>query len=295
MRLPVRELVDLSRTRQALLSVAQPGLGAVLAGNAIPAPRVVGLGLIAASCGYLAVFSLNDVLDRHVDRRALWAGKAEPLGADIDTAFVRHPLARGDLSLTLSRAWVGSLAAVAVVAAWLLDPACVALFAASVALEACYCALRSVSPLKTLVSGVMVALGGLAGWVAVAPLSWRALSFFGFLTVWEIAGRNLPNDLADKAPDASVGLRTVATVWGPRASAAAIAWGSAATLAFVAALPAGALGRLVNVGAAGWAMGVPALGLLRSPTSERAGAFFNRASLLPTLLFVTALLTVGGG
>lgn len=290
----LRALVDLSRMRQALLSVAQPALGALLALGAVPPARTVWLGLLAASCGYLAVFSLNDVLDRHVDRRSIWAGKDHFDGPDIDTAFVRHPLAHGDLTLALSWAWVLSLATVAVVGAWMLRPLCVALFAASVALEGLYCALRSVSPLKTLVSGAMVALGGLAGWVAVAPLSLKALSFFGFLAAWEIAGRNLPNDLADVAPDSRVGLRTVATVWGPKTSARAIAWGTVATIALVAALPATLVARIVGVGVAGWSMGLPALGLLHSPTSSRAGAYFNRASLLPALLFGVALLTFLG-
>jgi len=290
----VRALVDLSRTRQALLSVAQPALGAVLALGALPPGRVVAMGGAAAACGYLAVFSLNDVLDRHVDQRALAEGKAEFEGHDIDTAFVRHPLARGDLTLAFSWAWVAGLAIVAVVLGWLLNPLCVALFAASVALEGVYCALRSVSPLKTIVSGVMVAIGGLAGWVAVAPISLKALSFFAFLVAWEIAGRNLPNDLADIAPDARVGIRTVATVWGPRVSAEAIMAGTLATAAAVVVMPETPLGKILGVIAVLWAMGLPALGLIRRPTSEQAGAFFNRASLLPVLLFGAAIASVIG-
>ena len=71
---------DFSRGRQALLSVAQPAMGAVLALGALPSPDGSLLGLVAATTGFLAVFSLNDLLDRKVDERALEVGKAETHG-----------------------------------------------------------------------------------------------------------------------------------------------------------------------------------------------------------------------
>jgi hypothetical protein len=89
---------DLSRGRQALLSVTQPALGALLALGALPSARVLALGLVAATSGFLAVFSLNDLLDRKVDADALGAGKAQAEGFDIDTAFTRHPLAAGRIT-----------------------------------------------------------------------------------------------------------------------------------------------------------------------------------------------------
>src|SRR5664279_1691357 len=154
------------------------------------------------------------------------AGKAEAQGYDIDTVFLRHPLARGDLSRSFSIAWVASLGALGAVLAYLLAPVCLALFAAAVVLEVLYCSLRSVTWLKTVVSGLMVGVGGLAGWAAVAPITPSAITFFAFLAFWEIAGRNLPNDLADVGPDSRTGIRTVATVFGERASALAIMWGA---------------------------------------------------------------------
>jgi len=149
-------LIDLSRARQALLSIAQPGLAALLALGSIPDTRTVILGLVAAANGYLAVFSLNDVLDLRSDIDALRAGKGEYEGFDIDTAFARHPLATGRLRLAVAVAWVGALAAVATTFAWMLNPWCVAIFGGSVALEIVYCMLRSRTWTKTLVSGAMV-------------------------------------------------------------------------------------------------------------------------------------------
>jgi 4-hydroxybenzoate polyprenyltransferase len=286
---------DLSRGRQALLSVAQPALGAVVALGALPPLRTVVLGLVAATAGYLAVFSLNDVLDRRVDARALGAGKAEAVGFDLDTAFTRHPLARGDLTFRTSVAWVGALAAVSAVCAYLLAPVCLLYFAVAIALEVVYCALRSVTWTKTIVSGFMVAVGGLAGWAAVAPMTRAALPFFAFLCLWEIAGRNLPNDLADLGPDSLTGLRTVATVFGPRVSAVATLVGAVATTAVLATIAAPLPVRVASVAAGALLMGVPAIILVGRPTSAQAGSYFNVASLLPAVVFGLALLALVAG
>jgi 4-hydroxybenzoate polyprenyltransferase len=283
---------DLSRGRQALLSVAQPALGALVALGAFPAPWRIALGLVAATAGYLAVFSLNDVLDRKVDGAALEHPSAGDGGFDLDAAFVRHPLAHGDLSLVASLVWVTALGVLSAVCAYLLAPVCLALFGVAVALEVLYCSLRSVTWAKTFVSGAMVGIGGLAGWAAVAPVDARAWSFVLFLALWEIAGRNLPNDLSDVATDARVGVRTVATVFGARVASQATLVGAVLTVVAVALVPASVVLRLVWLGLAVAAMAVPAVSLVRQPVAAEAGAYFNRASLLPALMFVAALVLV---
>ncbi|MCL4499046.1 MAG: ubiquinone biosynthesis protein UbiA, partial [Chloroflexi bacterium] len=58
----LKAIFDLSRGKQALLSVAQPALGAILALGHLPDPRTLIIGATAATAGYLAVFSLNDLL-----------------------------------------------------------------------------------------------------------------------------------------------------------------------------------------------------------------------------------------
>src|SRR5450756_1004371 len=78
------------------------GLAAVLAAGGVASLRVTVIGLIAAWAGYFVAFSLNDVLDRRTDAESLRAGKARPEGFDIDTAFSRHPLAAGKLTLAVS-------------------------------------------------------------------------------------------------------------------------------------------------------------------------------------------------
>lgn len=289
MRTYAAAMFDLSRGKQALLSIAQPGLGALIALGHVPPVRTLAIGLIAAATGYLAVFSLNDVLDLRVDRLALQAGKAAAHEKDIDVTFMMHPLARGVLPFPAALAWVLGLGSISAVLAWVLNPACFYLFAACVALEIAYCSMRSVSWLKTIVSGVMVGLGALAGWAAVAPLTLSSLWVFGFIALWEIAGRNLPNDLADVESDRRVGIKTVATVFGNRASSIATLAGALATMALVAALPTGVALRLVVLALAAWTMVIPAISLVRHPTDSQAAAYFNRASLLPALALLGAL------
>lgn len=287
-----RGLIDLSRARQALLSVAQPALGALLALGGLPDGSTMLVGLLAAAAGYLAVFSLNDLLDLRSDIDALEAGKGEYVGYDIDTAYDRHPVAAGVLRYQVALLWVASLSVVASALAWSLNPLCLALFAAAGLLEVLYCSLRSKTWMKTLVSGAMVGIGGLAGWVAVAPLNARALGFFAFLAAWEIAGRNLPNDLSDLEADSAVGLRTVATTFGPRASGIAIAAGAVATAWFVAFMPLTVMATAGSLAVTVSLMALPSLALLEAPTPTIASNYFNFASLVPAVIFLVVLVSV---
>jgi 4-hydroxybenzoate polyprenyltransferase len=291
----IAAIIDLSRTRQALLSVAQPALAAVVALQRLPSLRQISLGLVAASAGFLAVFALNDVLDRRVDAESLSMGKAATTGFDIDTAFVRHPLARGDLSPAVSLAWVGGLGLLSAVCAYLLSPICLALFALAVALEVIYCLLRRVTWLKTIVSGLMVGVGGLAGWAAVAPLSLAAVPVFAFLALWEIGGRNLPNDLADVDVDRPLRITTVATVFGRQVAARATLGVGLATLGALLFVQEPLIVTVASLAVGVWAIALPGVALVRAPTTEEAGRYFNRASLLPALVFALALLGLAVG
>ncbi len=99
-------MFDMSRGRQALLSIAQPVLCVLIALGGLPSLRVALLGMVAAVSGELAVYSLNDVLDARVDAESLQVGKTHVEGFDIDIAFVRHPIAHGNVSLSLGIGWV---------------------------------------------------------------------------------------------------------------------------------------------------------------------------------------------
>jgi 4-hydroxybenzoate polyprenyltransferase len=289
-------IFDFSRGKQALLTVAQPALGAVLALAGLPSWRVIAIGLPAACAASFALYALNDLLDRKVDARSLSVGKSLAPAHDVDTAFVRHPLASGVLSLRVSVAWVAGLIVVAVVGTALLNPLSLLFFAAAVATQVVYCALRSVTYWKTVLSGVMVGFGGLAGWVAVAPLRWSALSVFVFLACWEIGGRNIVNDLSDLESDARVGIRTVASVRGETAAAYATAAVATACLVSVALLPMPLASIVLALAFGVWSLAWPAVNLLRRPTPAQAASYFNHGSLYPDLVLIAALagLALGG-
>jgi len=289
-------IFDFSRGKQALLTIAQPALGAVLALAGLPAWRVIAIGLPAALAASFALYALNDLLDRKVDARSLAVGKSAVPDHDLDTTFVRHPLARGVLSLRVSVAWVGGLTLVAVVGTAALNPLALLFFAAAVATQVVYCALRCVTYWKTVLSGVMVGCGGLAGWVAVAPLRLSALSLFAFLASWEIGGRNIVNDLSDLESDARVGIRTVASVRGEAAAARAAAAVAAACLVSTALLPMPLMSVVLALALGAWSLGRPAAKLLRRPTPAQAASYFNHGSLYPDLVLLAALvgLALGG-
>jgi len=289
-------IFDLSRGKQALLTIAQPALGAVLAHSGLPSARVIAIGLPAAGAASFALYALNDLLDRKVDARSLAVGKSAVPEHDLDTAFVRHPLARGILSLRVSVAWVAGLAVVAVVGTALLSPLALLFFAAAAATQVVYCALRCVTSWKTVLSGVMVGFGGLAGWVAVAPLRWSALSLFVFLACWEVGGRNIVNDLSDLESDARVGIRTVATVRGEAAAAHAAAAMAGACLLSTMLLPMPVTSVVLALALGAWSLGRPAVKLVGRPTPVEAASYFNRGSLYPDLVLCAVLvgLALGG-
>ncbi|SOD67615.1 4-hydroxybenzoate polyprenyltransferase [Streptomyces zhaozhouensis] len=291
----VRVLYGFSRGTQATLSVAQPMLGLLLAGGTSPG-RMVLVGL-AAFAAYFAVFAVNDLIDWNIDQQR-FANLREFDGYDIDSAGVRHPLAQGRLSLPVAASWVASLGAVSLVLAAMISWVCVVLFVAAGVLEALYCKLARVTPYKTLLTGVMVALGGCVGWFAVTdavndPLLWL---FALWLAAWEIGGRNIVNDLADVDEDKHLGVRTVPTVYGRRRSGVVSAVGLLVTFAasvgmVLEALPVvGLLGAAGTLAAGGYALVWPALRLLRCSEPPTALDVFNRASLYPLVVLGFALL-----
>jgi 4-hydroxybenzoate polyprenyltransferase len=248
--------------------------------------------------GFLCVFAANDLFDLASDREELRRLAAAGTAAgqdrwDLDVVSLRHPLAAGALPLWAGIAWVAATGAAALAAAYALSAACALVFAACVALEAVYCSLKHRSWLKTIPAGIMVGLGGLAGWLAVAPFSAGALAFFLLFTLWEIAGRNLSNDLADVGHDAPLGIRTLASVHGSGAAALAILAG-ASLMPAVAALQDGApLLRLSLVAVSLWLLTVPALRLWSLSGDQRAAqVYFNKASLYPAVALSAVILAL---
>lgn len=279
---------------QATLSVAQPFSVALIALHGLPSVDRLLLGLSAAWAGFLAVFALNDLLDVDLDR-ARFAHLRGFEGFDIDSALSRHPLAQRQVPFPLGVTWIAGLALYALAGAYLLNPFAAALFLLAALLEALYCKLARLTPLKFLVSGAMVGVGALAGWVAMTEevRPWEMAVLFLWMFAWEIGGRNLVNDFADVEEDVLLGIKTVPVVHGPRVAAHLTFWFLVATnVAALALQPASQLGILYLVAASSAGLYLllwPGFQLLRSPTPGKAMALFNRASLYPPAVLAILL------
>ncbi|WP_461035549.1 UbiA family prenyltransferase [Streptomyces mayteni] len=289
-------LYGLFRGTQAALSVAPLLLAALLADDR-PPPGRLALALAAGCAGVLAMFASHDLLDLRRDRHRHDLVAATDT-RDIDAAGARHPVAQGRLGAATATAVTAALAALSLAIAVLLNPVCAALLLLAAALQAGYCALAAVTPWKALLSGAMIGVSAPAGWFALTPhADWPLLALlFLWLAAWEIGGRNIPNDLADREEDARLGLRTVPVVHGDRASVALIGGCLLLTVLAGAALMLAARSTVGPVGLVGallagtFCLLRPAARLRRHPGQETALALFAGASLYPAAVLAAYLL-----
>ena len=296
LRVSLKKYVGLSRMTHSVLDIAHPALGAVLVFGGVPRPFTIIVGLLAAFSGYTAVFALNDLLDCKVDCEKLggYAGKRECF--DIDSVGVRHPIAQGTIAYKSALAWVIVWGALALGFAWLLNPICSVLMAVAAGLETAYCRLLRVTHWKTIISGLMVAVGGMAGIFAVTttpPLGIVAL-FALWAFTWEMGCRNIPNDWSDIDEDKALHVRTMPVRFGrlatSRVSFIFACVTIAASLAFPFAIPV-RFGPIFQAGAlaAGIVLLIiPGVRWLRDQQTKSAMLFFNRACFYPLAVFVVA-------
>ena len=290
----LKGLFGFSRSVQATLSVAQPFVVALIALHGFPSVDRLILGLSAAWAGFLAVFALNDLLDVEFDRERFSHLRGYE-AFDIDSALSRHPLAQRQLGFRMGLVWIGLLGVYALVAAYLLNPPAALLFLAAAVLEILYCKLARVTALKFLVSGAMVGVGALAGWVAMTNevRIGEMLLLLLWMGAWEIGGRNIVNDFADVEEDVRLGIQTVPLLYGPRVAARVsmvflvLTFLSGCAVYFVSGL---GLLYLIGTAAVGvYLLVLPGLKLMRSPRPETAMALFNGASLYPPAILAVAI------
>lgn len=290
----------LSRTPHGLLDICAPLMVAVLWLGRLPEPQLMAQGTIAAFAGYTAVYALNDIIDYQNDRKKIsQSGFHRKIGY-LDAAFVRHPLAQGYITMPEAIAWAGGWMLISLLNAYLLNPVCALILIIGCALEIMYCLLLQVSHLRTLVSGIVKTLGGLAAIFAVdfSPQPGLLLLIFFWLFFWEIGGQNVPADWHDIEEDMSLDAQTVPVSLGPENASIIVL----ATLSISIVLSA-AVFRLaplqiplplylgVLVGGT-CLLFVPAVHLFKTKNRDEASALFNRASYYPFLLFILALLAL---
>lgn len=294
------KFIGLSRMTHSVLDVAHPAAGAVLVLGAAPRLGTAALGLLSAFSGFTAVFALNDVMDAKVDAEKMAKYRKESEAFDLDSVGTRHPIAQGALSRRAAIGWVAFWGILSLATAYLLKPVCAALLLAAVGLELGYCKLLRVSHWKVLLSGAMVAVGGLAGVFAVsdAPPPAAVLFFALWAASWEIGGRNIPNDWSDIEEDVNLGVRTLPIRYGRLASSriaaafASLSFLCSLAFPFVAPLrePLLYLGLAAVAGLA--LLAIPALRWLREPSIESAMAYFNKACFYPLAVFAAMAVSI---
>lgn len=282
----------LSRTPHGLLDLAGPFCAALLCRGGLPPVSVVILGIVTVFAGYTAVYALNDIVDYRSDKLQLEGSGEDERVNYLDAAFIRHPLARGCLSLPGAVLWFVGWAVVAFAGAYALNPVCAVLLIAGCLLETAYCLLLTVTHLRALINGVVKSLGPLAAAYAVVPepSPWFLAGLCAWVFAWEIGGQNIPADWHDARRDALFGARTVPVVLGGRrASRLAVVMLATSLLAsapLLALSPLAVSVPLVLAAVLGgaWLMLPPAVSLAATLDDAQAASLFNRASAYPALV-----------
>jgi 4-hydroxybenzoate polyprenyltransferase len=287
----------LSRTPHGLLDICTPLLVALLWLGYLPEPRVIVLGITAALAGYTAVYALNDIVDYRNDKKKIAQTGFHRETGYLDAAFIRHPLARGFLSMPEAVAWAGGWMAVSLFCAYLLNPVCALILLLGCLLEILYCLLLQISHLRTLVSGIVKTLGGLAAIFAVdaSPEPALLLLFFSWLFFWEIGGQNVPADWHDIQEDIALQARTVPVSLGPKIASAIVLSSLCTSLVLggilfrVTALQLAFPLYLGTILVGIYLLIAPALRLFQTRDRDEASALFNRASYYPCVLLIFAM------
>ncbi len=281
----------LSRTPHGIIDMATPALAALLClGHFPPLPTLL-LGLITVFAGYTTVYALNDLVDFRVDKEKIRTGAFDGGNElpDLDSVLVRHPLARGVLTLSEALLWTGGWALVTMVGAWMLNPVCLFIFLTGGLLEAVYCLLLRVTPLRVLINGIVKTLGAVAAVFAVDTNP--SFLFLGLLFLWiffwEIGGQNIPNDWTDFEEDRRFAARTVPVRLGlARAGLLSllclvIAYVLTFLVLFRSPLTFGFFHLLAIAGLGLGLILVPVLHLVESNSRQHAMDLFNKASHFP--------------
>ncbi len=201
----------LSRTPHGLLDMSAPALGALLWLGAFPSLNIIFWGIITVFAGYTAVYAWNDVIDYRVDQEKARVGSLRETDNYLDAVLPRHPMAQGLLSLRAGLLWALGWSVLAIIGAYRLNPVCVLIFMAGCFLEAIYCLMLKVSPIRTIVSGGVKTSGAVAAVFAVDPNPSLVYvtALFLWLFFWEIGGQNIPADWADIEEDRQLQAQTI--------------------------------------------------------------------------------------
>jgi 4-hydroxybenzoate polyprenyltransferase len=287
----------LSRTPHGLLDMCTPLLTALLWLGHLPEPQVLLTGMIAVFAGYTAVYALNDIVDIRNDKKKISQTGFHRHTDYLDAACIRHPLAQGYLSMSQAVAWAGGWMILSLLSAYLLNPICALILVSGCILEIFYCLLLKVSHLRTLVSGIVKTLGGLAAVFAVdaSPDPILLLLIFLWLFFWEIGGQNVPADWHDIEEDSATQARTVPVSLGPKTASVIILATLCASIILSGILFQTAPLHipfplyLITISVGVYLLILPGLRLFQTRHRDEASILFNRASYYPCILLLLVL------
>ncbi len=283
----------LSRTSHGLLDMTTPCLAALLWLGAFPPLKVVLVGLLTVFAGYSAVYALNDLIDYRSDKKKMEEGLFQDSDSYLDGGIIRHPLARGLLSLKEGLGWTVAWSFVAVTGAFILNPICVVVFLSGCLLEVIYCLMWRLSWTRSIVSGGVKTSGSIAAVFAVDPdpsFAFLAVLFL-WLFFWEIGGQNIPNDWEDLERDKHFEAKTIPIRFGPELSAifvmGCLLMALAMNLVLLLLTPFELTWPFLSLFlvAGGSLLILPAYRLYKTKDRVSAIALFNRASYYPPALF----------
>jgi 4-hydroxybenzoate polyprenyltransferase len=288
----------LSRLPHCLMDIATPALAALLWHGGFPSWRIIVLGLIAAFAGYTAIYALNDLIDLRVDQEKMKQSHAERSKDYLDAWLSRHPIAQGLLSYRKGVIWVVVWTLIAFVSAYLLNPVCAVILLLGAGLEAVYCLTIKVTHLRTLVSGAVKNMGGLAAVFAVDPSpSPIFLSLlFAWIFFWEIGGQKIPADWHDIEEDRKFGAKTIPVLFGRKGSGRLVVLSLMMTLILTPVLlhfaPASVSGisLMLSVIIGIYLLLMPAIRLYARRTDREVSVLFRRASFFPAAMLMVVLL-----
>ncbi|MHB8843072.1 MAG: UbiA family prenyltransferase, partial [Candidatus Aquicultor sp.] len=166
--------------------------------------------------------------------------------------------------------------------------------------EISYCLLWDTSPFRSLISGTVKTVGGLAAVFAVDPHPSPVFLILLFLWVffWEIGGQHLPNDWMDMEEDRLVQAKTIPVVLGttwanfiifPSLLLVVVLSG---VLIGVSPLGKGFLPMAVSLGLGVYLLLLPGYRLIKTGARSQAAILFNRASYYPLAVLTVISLSL---
>jgi 4-hydroxybenzoate polyprenyltransferase len=276
--------------------MAHPALAALLCLGQLPSLELTLLGMLTVFSGYTAVYAINDVVDYRIDKEKMSQGLYSDSKEYLDGLLVRHPMAKGVLSLKQGIWWVSIWTLVALMGAYLLNPICIYIFIGGCLLEGIYCKLWRVSPLRALVNGIVKPLGAMAAMYAVDPSPSPMLltAIFLWIFCWEIGGQNIPADWSDIEEDRAFKAKTIPVILGVVKAGILLLILLVASfflnifVFLIAPVSFDLWTYLAVVAVNCYLLLLPALRLLETYDRADVMVLFNKSSLLPLyILFIT--------